>query len=85
MKATLLITIIFFITVPDVFATKPCPQSPCFNQSRFDKAKCTSAADWIATGKIRKVIHNVMGEPLNTDFASFTFILKAQQGKIIIN
>ncbi len=75
-----LITIIIsiFIATP-TFATKPCPQLPCFLQSKLDKEKCVAAADWIATGTIALVAHNYIGEPLNKDFANFTFMVKTQQ------
>ncbi len=70
---------ILLLAASPVFATKPCPQLPCFSQSKFDKQKCVAAADWIATGQITKVIHNYKGEPLNKDFARFSFIVKTQE------
>ncbi len=72
------VAILLFAASP-VFATKPCPQSPCFSQLKFDKEKCVAAADWITTGQITEVIHNYKGEPLNKDFASFIFKIKTQE------
>ncbi len=76
MKIKFIIIIILLLAPTKVFATKPCPQSPCFTKSQFDKEKCIEVSDWMAIGKIENVIHNYKGHPLNKDFASFTFIVE---------
>ncbi len=79
MKNKLITSIILLFATTAAFATKPCPPSPCVTQSQFDKEKCVAASNWIATGEVKKVIHNYSGEPLNKDFASFIFFVKTQE------
>jgi hypothetical protein len=55
------------------YATKPCPPSPCVNESnQFDEAACRAKSDWIAVGTISNVVHKREGQPTNKDFATFT-------------
>lgn len=60
------------------FATKPCHPNKCFSHHpyQFDRKKCEDASDWIAIGRIKSIVHNYKGRPLNKDFASFTFIVE---------
>ncbi|MDT8405363.1 hypothetical protein [Sulfuriflexus sp.] len=58
-------------------ATKTCPPSPCFEDSRFSSKMCEAVSDWVAIGSIENIIHDPQGEPLLKDFASFTFKIKS--------
>lgn len=54
-------------------ATKPCPESECAPRGSFEEAACAAAADWIVEGRIVNVVDHPSGDPVNKNFAEFTF------------
>ncbi len=71
------LAILLAFTFP-LYATKPCPPPPCFDQpsGMFNRAKCDNLADWQAIGHITKLVHHPAGYPLQKDFATFTFVVE---------
>lgn len=58
-------------------ATKPCPTSPCQEESgALARSRCSEAAEWVAVGVVSGVIRHREGSPLSKDFAEFTFTVK---------
>jgi len=72
MKRLVLATLLAFLAC-SAFATKPCPPPPC--GTPFDSKVCDGKADWIAVGRVTKLIHHPAGAPLNKDFTEFTFVV----------
>lgn len=76
MKRLFLSTLLAFLAC-SALATPPCPPPPCWTpKTQFDPVICDARADWIAVGRVTKLIHHPASFPLNKDFTEFTFIVE---------
>ena len=76
MKRLLLCALLGFFAC-SAFATPPCPPPPCWTpKTQFDPAVCDAKADWIAIGRVTKLVHHPTGYPLLKDFTEFTFVVE---------
>ncbi len=74
-RICLILSLLFLIISSNSSATKPCPIPACSDSSNInsvDEKKCKKISNWIATGTIKVIKHNIEGDPLYRDFVEFT-------------
>ncbi|MDD5432448.1 MAG: hypothetical protein PHO70_05630 [Candidatus Omnitrophica bacterium] len=85
MKKYLLV--VLFLLPVYAFATKDCEYKgvvceknlPIYGgnvSGKYSEEKCLQVSDWIAVGTIENIEHNFKTDPLNKDFATFTFVVR---------
>lgn len=55
-------------------ATPACMPPVCAPSGTFDRAACEAQADWVAEGRIERVVHHPLGDPFNVDEFEFDFV-----------